>query len=499
MASQTLSLSQSQRQLQILAPQLRQSLEMLQLPMLELRAMIQQEIEQNPTIEEALAPEEISAEEFSADALPASEVSPEAQVEADLNPPKETEQKVEAADFDKEYEALAKLDDEWRDYFFQDAQSSGGSSEDEEERRRYFLDSQPQRESLQEHLVKQMSLAGLSETDRQLGELLIGSINDDGYLTVPLEELAASSGTDVRHLEDVLIVIQEFHPIGVGARDLKECLLLQLERGGSDHSVAANMIRHHLDDLAARKYQEIAKALKVSVEDVIQGAHVIGNLNPKPGQTCVAESATIVVPEIVVQKIDGKYVVIMDDDQLPHVRISGHYRKLMEDPSTAPDVRTYVQEKIRAGAFLIKSIYQRQKTIQRIASEIVATQTDFLDHGISHLKPLTMAQIAQIVGVHETTVSRAVSGKYMQTPIGVFELKYFFTPGIKTADGTEVSNKTVRDMISTLVGSEDPSSPLADQEIVTRLSEQGINIARRTVAKYRLILRIPPSHMRKAD
>jgi RNA polymerase sigma-54 factor len=478
MSSQTISLSQSQRQLQILAPQLRQSLEMLQLPMLELRALIQQEIEQNPTIEEGLMPSE--------------------QIEVEPGPVTEPEYKPEQLDFDKEYEVLAKIDDEWRDYFYQNSQSSSYSEEDEE-KRRYLMDSLSQPESLQEHLLAQLTLAGLSEADRHIAELIIGSINDDGYLTASLQDLAAATGTDPRHLEDILAVIQDFHPVGVGARDLRECLLLQLEREGSEESTATQLVRLHLDDLAARKYQEIAKSLKVSVEAVIQASRLIARLDPKPGRICGTEDPTLVVPEVVVQKVDGQYVILLDDDQLPHVRISSHYRKLIEDPSTPADVRSYVQEKIRAGAFLIKSIYQRQKTIHRIASEIVAAQTDFLDHGISQLKPLTMAQIAQIVGVHETTVSRAVSGKYMKTPIGIFELKYFFTPGIKTADGKEVSNKTVRDMIVNLVSGEDPANPLSDQEIVEKLSAQGVNIARRTAAKYRLILRIPPSHLRKAD
>jgi RNA polymerase sigma-54 factor len=476
MSSQSLSLSQTQRQLQILAPQLRQSLEMLQLPMLELRALIQQEIEQNPTIEEALAPSE--------------------QIEVEPGPPTEPDYKPEQLDFDKEYEVLSKLDDEWRDYFFQNSHSASYSEEDEE-KRRHLMDSLSPQESLQEHLVGQLRLAGLSESDRQLGEMLIGSINDDGYLSAPLAELAASTGTDPRRLEDVLSVIQDFHPVGVGARDLRECLLLQLERGGVG-GLAVEIVRRHLDELGAKKFTEIAKALKVSVEDVIQASRTISALDPKPGRSCSAESPTFVVPEILVQKIDGKYVVILDDDQLPHVHISGHYRKLLEDPATPPDVRAYVQEKVRAGAFLIKSIYQRQKTIQRIATEIVALQTDFFDHGVSHLRPMTMAQIAETVGVHETTVSRAVSGKFMKTPIGIFELKYFFTPGIKTADGTEVSNKAVRDMINSLVSGENPASPLSDQEIAEKLSAQGINIARRTVAKYRLILRIPPSHERRA-
>jgi len=208
--------------------------------------------------------------------------------------------------------------------------------------------------------------------------------------------------------------------------------------------------------------------------------------------------ATYVLPEIVVQKVDGNYVVILNDDQLPHLRISNHYQTLMRDKSTKPEVKAYIQDRIRSGAFLIKSIHQRQSTIYKVASQIVSSQTDFLDHGIAHLKPLTMAEVANTIEVHETTVSRAVAGKYMQTPSGIFAMKYFFTPGIKTADGRQVSNKTVKDMIANLIANETPSRPLSDQEIMDRLKEQGINIARRTVAKYRLVLHIAPSHIRKS-
>jgi RNA polymerase sigma-54 factor len=208
--------------------------------------------------------------------------------------------------------------------------------------------------------------------------------------------------------------------------------------------------------------------------------------------------AAYVDPEVVVQKVDGEYVVILNDDHLPHLKISNHYRKLMGDENTKPEVKAYIRERVRSGAFLMKSIDQRQRTIHRIATEIVNKQTDFLEEGISALKPLTMAEVANEVSVHETTVSRAVSNKYMKTPSGVFEMKYFFTPGIKTANGTEVSNKTVKDMIANMVSHEDPSKPLSDQEIMERLKKEGITIARRTIAKYRLVLRIPPSHMRKS-
>ena len=476
MPTQTMSLTQSQQLQMILAPQLRQSLEMLQLPILELRAMIQQEVEQNPTIEEGVTD------------------SPTEEIEPDPTP--EEREKTEELDFEKEYEVLAKLDEEWRDYFFQDMQARP-YSRDNDEKRQFLLDSIPQRESLQEHLLAQLSLAELSEEDTRTGEMIIGSINEDGYLISSLDELSVSANTHLHHLEDVLAVIQDFHPTGVGSRDLQQCLLLQLERIDKGDSLAADIVRRHLEKLAGRKYPEIARSLKVSMAEVEEATKLISSLDPKPGRLYSDEEANYILPEVVVQKVDGAYVIVLNDDQLPHIRISKHYRHLLGDENTTAEVKSYIRERIRAGAFLIKSIHQRQKTIHRIASEIVEGQTDFLDYGVSRLRPLTMAEVAGAVGVHETTVSRAVNGKYMQTPSGIFEMKYFFTPGIKTTDGKEVSNKSVKDMIATLVANEDSSSPLSDQELMERLTLQGIPIARRTIAKYRLMLRIPPSHMRK--
>ncbi|MDD4871628.1 MAG: RNA polymerase factor sigma-54 [Kiritimatiellae bacterium] len=476
MQSQTLSLAQRQQLQMVLAPQLRQSLEMLQLPILELRAMIQQEIEKNPTLEES--PAETEADE-----------TPQAT--------SENTNEIKELDFDKEFQALAKLDDEWRDYFFQDRENRPYTSDDAE-KRQFFMDSLPQKESLQEHLINQLNLAGLPENDRQIGELIIGSINDDGYVTGSLEELAVSAGTDIHHLEDILSLIQDFHPTGIAARDLKECLLIQLERTGIKKPLAETIVREHLDKLGGKKFTDLAKALKVSVEEVQQAAKLISTLDPKPGRIYSGDVATYILAEIVVQKINGEYVIVLNDDQLPHLRISKNYIDILKDKATTPEVKSYIRERIRSSAFMIKSIHQRQKTIYRIAAEIVKTQTGFLDHGISSLKPLTMAEVALVVGVHETTVSRAVSGKYMQTPNGIFEMKYFFTPGITTADGREISNKTVKDIIAGLVANEDPDKPLSDQEIMEKLKEQGINIARRTIAKYRLVLRIPPSHLRKS-
>ena len=476
MQSQSLSLSQRQQLQMILAPQLRQSLEMLQLPILELRAMIQQEIEKNPTLEEIpIEPEQVEVP----------------QVEQG------TTSEAKELDFDKDFEALAKLDAEWRDYFFQDRENRPYTIDDAE-KRQFFMDSLPQKESLQEHLMSQLNLAELSENDRQIGELIIGSINDDGYVTGSLDELATSAGTDIHHLEDILSVIQDFHPTGIASRDLKECLLIQLERSGIAGPAADSIVRDHLDKLAGKKYAEIAKALKITPEEVAQAAKLISTLDPKPGRIYSGDVATYIMPEIVVQKVNGEYIIVLNDDQLPHLRISKHYIDILNDKSTSSEAKSYIRERIRSSAFMIKSIHQRQKTIFRIASEIVKAQTGFLDHGISNLRPLTMAEVATAVGVHETTVSRAVSGKFMKTPVGVFEMKYFFTPGITTADGREISNKTVKDIIAGLVSNEDIDKPLSDQELMEKLKEQGINIARRTIAKYRLVLHIPPSHLRKS-
>jgi len=458
----------------VLAPQLRQSLEMLQVPILELHAMIQKEIEQNPTLEE-LAPE-----------------GPTLEVET---APGEASDNSEM-EFDKEFEVLAKLDDEWRDYFFQDLDNRP-YNRDDDKKHQFLMDSLPQQESLQEHLISQLHMTSLSEQDQQIGEMVIGSINDDGYLATSVQELADSTPFTEEHIADILLVVQDFHPIGIGASDLQDCLLLQLERLGKADTLAGDIVRDHLDALAAHKMQNIAKALKASLEEVQAAAGFIHALDPKPGRAFTEEVASYVLPEVVVRKVEGEYVIILNDDQLPHLRISRHYRRLMENPDTTNEVKSYIRDRLRASTFLLKSIDQRQKTIYKIAAEIVRVQTPFLENGVSHLKPLTMSTVADAVGVHETTVSRAVNQKYMRTPIGTYELKYFFTPGIKTKNGADVSNKSVKEMISNMVANEDTAKPLSDQAIMEKLKADGIDVARRTVAKYRIVLKIPPSHMRK--
>ena len=461
--SQTQSLSQHQ----VLAPQLQQSLQILQVPMLELRSLIQQEIEANPTLEV----EDIE--------------------------PKLEEKSREKEEFREEFDRLTKLDDEWRDYMAQSASYARRSTE-EDERRQFFFDSLTEEQTLQQHLFEQLRGTDLPKSDIQLGELLIGNIDDSGFLTTTPEEVAGNTGLDVEDLNRLLQLVQTFHPVGVGARNLRECLLIQLKRLGKEGALEWKIISNHLEDLAKKRYPEIARRCGTNIECVQRAANFIATLDPKPGQIFAPDPNHYVLPDVTVEKIGGRWIISLNGDQIPHLRISNTYKDLMAQDTNKDDVREYIREKIRSGKFLIKSIHQRQQTISNIAHQIVDKQKEFLEKGPSGLKPMTMVQIADIVGVHETTVSRAISGKYMSTPHGVYEMKYFFTPGYQTAGGESMSNTSVTGVISELVSKEDPKNPLSDKEIVELLEKKGIPIARRTVAKYRNELNILPSNMRKS-
>ena len=473
----SLSQTQQQRMQLSLAPQMRQSLELLQVPVLELRTLVQQEMEVNPTLEE-LSPD--------------AEAPETAETEGDG-----AEENAEAEEAFDEFEMIAQLDDEWKEYY---TQTQSPVSRFDPDRHQFALDSLSVSDSLQQHLMNQLTMADLGGDERHLAELIVGSVDDDGYLTSTPEELAMSTGENPEKLQEMLELVQEFDPIGVAARDLSECLFLQLKRLGRGESLAATMVQRHLDLLAGHKYAEIARATGASVTDVEKEARLIGTLDPKPGRRFAAESPHYVLPEVtVIRNDEGEYLVVMNNDNLPHLHVSEHYRQLMHDGETAKEVKQYIRDKVRSSLFLIKSINQRQQTIYNIAREIVRVQKDFLDNGVTHLRPLTMSEVAGVVGVHETTVSRAISGKYMQTPRGMYEMKYFFTPGFKNADGQSVSNQAIKDAISRMIDEEDLRHPLSDQAIAKQLADTGYHVARRTVAKYREELKILPSHLRKSS
>jgi RNA polymerase sigma-54 factor len=342
-----------------------------------------------------------------------------------------------------------------------------------------------------------LNTADVTEQQRAAAELIIGNIDDSGFLQTPIEEISANTGHSVEELQDMLNLIQTFHPVGVGARDLKECLQIQLRRLGKEGSLEYQIVDEHLADLGRRRLPEVARRLGVNVEQVQRAANFISTLDPKPGQIFTPDPNSYVLPDVSVDKVGDEYAISLNGDQVPHLRISKTYKDLMTHGSNGTEVRDYIREKIRSGKFLIKSIHQRQQTILNIANEIVKRQQEFLENGSAFLKPMTMAQIAETVGVHETTVSRAISGKYMATPQGVFEMKYFFTPGYQTAGGAALSNTSVKEAIAELVRNEDTRNPLSDKEIVEILSDRGIPIARRTVAKYRAELNILPSNLRR--
>ena len=278
---------------------------------------------------------------------------------------------------------------------------------------------------------------------------------------------------------------------------MRECLLLQLERSGQRESLEYKIVDEYMDALGKRRIPEIARGTGQSLDDVQEALARIARLEPRPGRAFLPDNDQYILPEVFVQRSGDEFVVTTNNEHVPHLRISNTYKDLMSRGENSAEVRNYIREKIRAGKFLIKSLHQRQQTILNIAREIVARQREFMEKGVAHLKPLTMVQVAEVVGVHETTVSRAVSGKYMQTPQGIFEMKYFFTAGIQTASGNGMSNTSVKDMIAEIFKKEDTSRPLSDQEVVKMLQDKGIVIARRTVAKYRTELSILPSNLRK--
>lgn len=483
---------------QVLAPQLQQSLQLLQAPTLELKALVEQELQQNPVLEE-VAIEEIDQTEKretegEADPSPADPAEPPADVSFDPATEKATTEPVD--DFQAEFERLTQLDQEWRDHFAETNIPMRQSPEDEE-KRQFMFDSLVSGTSLQEHLLDQVRLSEITKEQRPVAEMIVGNIDDYGYLKASVEELAFSTSIPAEQITEVLKIIQSFHPAGVGARDLRECLMLQLERENKTNTLEYRIIRDFMEALGKRKIPEIARGTGEDVVDVQKAIARIALLEPRPGRAFLPDNDQFVLPEVFVRKQGDEFVVSTNNEQIPHLRISNTYKDLMAQADASPEVRDYIRDKIRAGKFLIKSLHQRQQTILNIAREIVKRQREFMEKGVAYLKPLTMVQVAEVVGVHETTVSRAVSGKYMETPQGIFEMKYFFTSGIQTASGEGMSNTSVKDMIADIFKSEDASKPLSDQEVVQMLHAKGIVIARRTVAKYRSELNILPSNLRR--
>ncbi|MDF3059489.1 MAG: polymerase subunit sigma-54, partial [Rariglobus sp.] len=476
-------LRQRQNQSLVLAPQLRHSLKILQVAALDLRSVIQEELQSNPTLEE-LPMEGVSLDKEQQDSA------------SENNESGEGADNREEMDFSKEYDILTKLDDDWKDYMSQAGGAQPYTAEDAE-RRQHFFDSLVTETSLQEHLMRQAELADTPDNVLKALSYLVGSLDDRGFLTQTPSDVALQAGLPLDCVQEAARQLKTFEPSGIGASSLAECLLLQLTNKGRSDGLAARIIREHFALLTRRRIPEIARKLGVHTDDVQEAIEEIGALDPAPGRRFADDSNRVVVPDVTVEKDGDEWKIHLNNDYIPRLRISNTYKDLIAKGTLSKQERDYLRERIRSGKFLINSIDQRQQTIERITREIIKVQLEFFEHGVSKLRPLTMTQIADVVGVHETTVSRAIANKYIKTPHGVFDFKFFFTPGYQSDSGASVSNTSVKDMINDLIAGEDRSQPLSDQEIVVKLQEKGINIARRTVAKYREELGLLPSNLRR--
>ncbi|NLP23191.1 MAG: RNA polymerase factor sigma-54 [Syntrophomonadaceae bacterium] len=452
-----------QQQKLLMTPELRQAIAILQMSTLELGEHIQKEMEENPFLDEK-EPEEVPEQE-----------KREAEAEAEAN------------------NAL----EQWMEYH---SDRDYGYMPQEREEEKSFENYVTSRPSLVEHLEFQLRMLSRDDQDLPIGEYLIGSIDDNGYLTVELAEVAARLEVPEARVEKVLKMIHSFHPHGVGARDLSECLMIQLCHYGKNDPIITEIVQNYLEDIGRGRLNRIAQALNISVQEVQEICDLIRTLDPKPGlQYSNSEQVKYIKPDIFVEKIDGEYVVIVNDFQFPRLTINRTYEKILRQPEAfSQEARQYLEEKIGSAMWLIKSIEQRRMTLYKVARCIVDIQKDFLDNGIAFLKPLTLREVADIVEVHESTVSRATTNKYMETPQGLYELKYFFSTGVQCRRGGErISARSIKKQIEEMVAQEDPTQPLSDEQIAQNLQEQGISISRRTIAKYRNELGIASTIIRR--
>lgn len=498
---------QSQTQQMVLAPQLRQSLKILQVSALELRNAILEELQSNPTLEE-LPLDEISIDGEKPDqpaeaavgegegsgAEAADWEAASAASEAPVSPENGEDENL---DFAENFEVFKKLDQDWRDYFQQESGEMTFSADDAQ-RRQHFFDSLTGDTSLQQDLLEQARMVESNAEVLSALEYLIGSLNDHGFLTAPVSEVALMSQLPLRTVQEASQLLKTLDPPGIGAEDLRECLLIQLRVSGHGKSLAARIVRDYWELLLRRRLPEIARKCSATLDDVQEALQLIAKLDPAPGRRFSDDNNQIVEPDVTVeQDEDGEWQVILHNDYIPRLRLSSSYKQLLAKGRLSKKELDYLNEKFRSGKFLISSIEQRQQTIEQITRVLLRFQRDFFDHGTAQLRPLTMNQVAEEVGVHETTISRAIANKYIRTPHGLFPFKFFFTPGFESADGQSFSNKSIKERLQKLIESEPPAKPFSDQALAKMLGEEGIKIARRTVAKYREELGILPTNLRR--
>ena len=473
---QRLSLQLKQSPQQVLLSSL------LQLPILSLEQKLKVELEMNPLLE---IDEEMEMVE---------EIDQEVEVVDD-----EVESK-DGEDTDDEDDAIDEFDKEEIDW---DAILNDEDTYDyrmpKDDSAEVFERPEVAQTTLPEHLLSQLHMTELSEKEQMIGEYIIWNINEDGYLTYSLDAIAENLQVEPGDAERVLKVIQRFDPIGIGARSLQECLLIQLVDNECSVPLAVEIIRDHFDDFTNKRYEKIEKKLEITLDDIREAIEEITKLNPKPGEGYVLFHQNVIVPDLVVQRDEeGEYHISMNDWNVPHLRINNSYKKLLLDKKkSSKETRDYIRQSLESARWLINSIHQRRATIQRVMEAIIEKQIDFFDYGPENIKPMILKDIADEIGMDISTISRVTNGKYVQTEHGVFELKYFFSERIKSDAGDDVSNKIIKKFIKEMIDSEDSNKPYNDQKIAEILKEKGFQVARRTVAKYREQMMIPVSRLRR--
>ena len=510
--SQGLRQVQKQTQSLVLAPQLRQSLKILQVPALELRSAILEELQTNPLLEEVGSNDEsLDGEELEL----SPDETPDDQDDEFADSPSENDDSAENIsdsdedwddpvedlmdlDFSDEFSVLQEMQEDLREHYEREYEGEAqlGNSE-AEEKRKFFFDSLVAETSLQEHLLDQLKMADTTEGQAKACEYLIGSLDENGFLTTPLSEIGLLSELPLRDLQEGLTILQSFDPVGIASKDLQDCLLKQMEARGWETTLAYRIVAEQFPLLVRRRVPELSRKFSHTTEAIHDALKKISELDPAPGKRFSEDSNQAVAADAEVEKVGKEWVIHLNNDYVPRLRLNKTYKELITKGTLSTKEKEYVRNQMRAGKFLINSIEQRQNTIERITRKILEKQEDFFLHGSSKLHPMTMAQVAEEIEVHETTVSRATANKYLRTPHGLFPFKYFFTPGYSGKDGDAVSNTSVKEIIGSIIEQEDSKKPLSDRAIVGMLAERDIKLARRTVAKYREELGIAPTNLRR--
>ena len=466
-----------------MTPLLQQAIQLLQLSTLELQEVVNKELLENPLLEEVTpdTPETPADAPVSADTPPAPTVE-----QLSTDPPPTSERQTDELPFDFNAIMSAAGDDDHEE-------RSLVSQEDRDDLP--FENIVRNQASLADHLEEQLRFASEDAAVRRIGTQIIGNLDEDGYLRAEIEEIAQRSGATAEEVAAALQVVQGFDPAGVAARNVQECLLLQLRRDPLPDPVSVEIVETHFDDLSRRRYSDIARAMKLALDRIMESVEEIMALEPKPGRRFGGNDSRYIVPDVFVYKIGDEYTIVLNEDGIPRLRVNSLYRSLLR--SSGNDARQYVEQKLRSALWLIKSVDQRQRTLRKVTQSIVKFQREFLDRGLAHLRPLSLRDVGEDIGMHESTISRVTTNKYVETPQGLFELKFFFHSGIASGDGEMVSSVSVKKMIQDILAAEDPAKPQSDQEVAQALQKRGLTIARRTVAKYREELGILPSHQRR--